>query len=68
MEFLYWAAAQTCLTFCLDTKSKQKNQGFILSFPPMVGIIFSCKIATFWVIFEPNSHLPKRFPHFAAQK
>jgi hypothetical protein len=50
-----------------------KNQGFILSFPPMVGIIFACKIATFRVIFEPNSHLPKgllgnKQEHFAAQK
>jgi len=36
-----------------------KNQGSILSFPPIVGIIFTCKIATFWVIFQPSSHLPK---------
>jgi hypothetical protein len=35
-------------------KSKQKirrgEQGFILSFPPMVGIILACKIATQRVI------------------
>jgi hypothetical protein len=50
-----------------------KNQGFILSFPPMVGIIFICKIATFRVIFEASSQFPEgllgnKQEHFAVQK
>jgi hypothetical protein len=52
--------------FALMQKSKQKKSRLHLSFPPIVGIVFTRKIATFWVIFEPNSHLPKWFPHFAA--
>jgi hypothetical protein len=64
LNFFYWAAAQTCLTFCLDTKSKQKNQGSILSFPPDVGIIFACKIATFRVIFEQRLSASRKVPAF----
>ena len=56
----------------LKQRSKQEirrgEQGFILSFPPDVGIIFTCKIATFRAIFEPSSQLPERFPHFDIQK
>jgi len=48
----------------LDTKSKQKNQGSILSFPPDVGIIFACKIATFRVIFEQRLSASRKVPAF----
>jgi hypothetical protein len=71
-NFFSWVSPKPIHFFALMQKSKQKKSRlhFILSSSAAaeVGIIFACKIATFWVIFEPNSHLPKRFPHFAAQK
>jgi len=50
-QLVFFGIRDNATLSCFDTKRMQKNQGFILSFPPIVGIIFTCTIATFWVIF-----------------